>query len=101
MSKNGEAQMEAKTREMIMAADVENFTIKYFRTEGEMEEDEGKSRIFGVSAEIYIGNELIDENDAGFISADIEHVNALIAILGRNTVTPYALGEVLDEIMSA
>ena len=88
-------------KEMVLSVDVENLTIRYFRTEGMLDDEGSKTRIYGISAAKYIGDEKEEEQDAGFISADMAYVDELIAVLGKNTVTPMVLCEVLDEILSA
>ncbi|MDR2167323.1 MAG: DUF6514 family protein [Clostridiales bacterium] len=84
----------------IMAVEVENLTIRYFRTEGEACCDDGKNRIFGISAAKYIGDNEEERADAGYISENMAYVDELIAILGKNSVTPMVLGEILDELIA-
>ena len=88
-------------KEMVLAVEVENLTLRYYRTEGVMENESGKTPIFGIFAAKYIGEEKEEESDAGFISTDMAYVDELIATLGKNTVTPMVLGEVLDDMLSA
>ena len=86
-------------REMVLTVGVENFTIRYFRTQGEIEADGIKTRVFGICAEKYIGDVQEEASDAGFISSDMAYVDGLITTLGSNTVTPMTLCEVLDDIV--
>jgi len=84
-------------KEMVLAIGLEDFTVRYFRTKGESEET--KTPIYGVMAAKYIDDVEKESACAGFVSEDKAYVDELIATLGKNTVTPMVLCEVLDELM--
>jgi len=86
--------------EMVLSVGLEDFTIRYFRTEGSLESDETGTKVFGIKAGKYIDDNLVEESDAGFISEDMEYVDGVINFLGKHTVTPTSLYEVLDDMLA-
>jgi len=89
--------------EMVLAVGMENCTIRYFKTSGELlceENQNKKTPVYGVAAKKYIDDKEEESADAGFISEDAAYVDNLIALLGKHTVTPVVLCEVLDEMLS-
>lgn len=89
-------------KEMILAVGVEDYTIKYFRTQGELicQVNGEATNVFGILATKYINDQEKESMDAGFISQDINYVNEIINLLGKNIVTPVVLCEIIDEIIS-
>ena len=84
----------------VVAVEVEGFTIRYFRTEGEVHLCDATSKhAYGVAATKYIGDKEEESVDAGLISEDEGYVDELITILSKNTVTPAVLCEMLDEML--
>jgi len=90
-------------KEMVLTAEAEGLIIHYFRTQGHLKDDDDDKRIpiYGIAATKYIDGKEEEQADAGFISTDADYVGQLIAMLGKHTVTPLALCEVLDELLSA
>ena len=87
-------------KEMMLAVGVENYTIRYFRTEGNMEQEGENKRVFGVASTKYIDDTEKESADTGFISEDMAYVDELIATLGRHTVTPVVLCEIVDDMLA-
>ena len=87
-------------KEVVLAVEVEDFTIRYFRTQGEASFcEEGGMSVYGVAASKYINNQEVESIDAGFISENKAYIDKLITALGKNTVTPMTLYEVLDDMI--
>jgi len=86
-------------KEMMLAVGVEGYTIRYFRTKGSYECEGEQKSIYGVAVTKSLDDVEEESVDAGFISEDIGYVDEIIATLGRNSVTPVALCEVLDEML--
>lgn len=87
--------------ELILETNTENFELKYFRYAHQFEGDgDDKAVVYGITAQKQRNGVVLEESDSGPVSLKSNEVDNLIHILGRNTVTPMLLCEILDEILN-
>ncbi|MCL2621299.1 MAG: DUF6514 family protein [Defluviitaleaceae bacterium] len=86
-------------RELMFTVNFE-VELRYFRTQDYLAEGDGNVCCYGIQVEKYIGDEMTEEQDIGFVSESKEDVNKMICLLSRGFTTPFYLGEVVDEMVS-
>ncbi|MCL2235039.1 MAG: DUF6514 family protein [Defluviitaleaceae bacterium] len=84
-------------RELLFTANFQ-VNLRYFRTQSQLAEGDGAC-CYGIHVEKYVGDEITEERDVGFISQDKEYVANLLSNLAGGLVMPFALDEVLDDNM--
>ena len=86
-------------RELMFTVDFQG-KLKYFRTQGYLTEGDGNVCCYGIQVEKYIGDEMTEEQDIGFVSESKEDVYEMLSLLSRSFTTPLDLGEAVDEMVS-
>ena len=73
-----------------------DFKLVYSETVSKCEDDEAV--LYGIHVEKYVKGSLEEEMESGPLSDNPVVVSELIRKLSENTVTPFALCEILDEM---
>jgi len=84
-------------KQYVVSVSSEGFDLKYYQTTTQCEDD--FASFYGVFVEKYVNGSIEEEMDSGPISEDVSYVDEIINKLAENTVTPFFLNEIIDEIV--
>jgi len=85
-------------RNLIITANDDGYDLKYFKTTCHGTEENEGSAFYGVFVEKHINGNLVEEMDSSPLTGSETLINKIIDQLAKNSVTPFALLEVLDEM---
>jgi len=84
-------------KQHIVSTSTDGFELKYFKTVTQGEDD-GVS-FYGIFVEKHVNGSLAEDAASGSISESNSQVCEIINKLAENSVTPFLLCEILDEII--
>ena len=83
-------------RKHVATSNTDDFELRYYETKGQCEN--GGAVFYGIFVEKYINGNLVEEMESGPIAEDSSQILEIMSKLSENSVTPFALCEILDEM---
>lgn len=82
----------------VATTSLDNFELRYYKTVAKGLVEEKDLSYYGVYVEKHEDGKLVEEMGSGPLCEDDVRISQVIELLAENSVTPFALLEVLDEM---